>query len=153
MKKENPWDWLEFREPAYRRGTDALFIRLAPTHGEIYMNLRTYEVIGSPPAFVLFFNPKTETIGLKPAKVEVENAVIVREMADKNYRVIRVRPFLHRHKIYFDRTMQFPKAYIDDNGLICLGLRDRVAIRKPVKSPFMGAVVYKDLSEQPDRSQ
>ena len=137
MKNDKPWDWLEFQEPAYRRKTDDLFIRLAPTHGEIYMNLRTYEAIGSPPAFVLFFNPKTDTIGLKPAAIDVANAVIVREMADKSYRVIRVRPFLHRHKIYFDRTMQFPKAYVDESGMICLGLRDRVPSSRQVKKPFM----------------
>lgn len=136
---------MEFRQPAYRRGRDEFFIRLAPTHGEIYMDQRTWEQIGSPVAFVLFWNPKTETIGLLPAAASVENAVIVREMADKSYKVIRIRPFLHEHKIYFDRTLQFPKAHINEDGMICLGMRDRVAVSRRVKKPFMGVPSARNL--------
>ncbi len=138
MKKDKPWEWVEFRRPGFRRGSDEFFVRLSPTHGEIYMNVPTWEKIGSPEAFVLFWNPKTETIGLLPATGNVENAVIVRDMADRSYKVIRVRPFLHEHRIYFDRTLQFPKAYINEDGLICLGMRDRVAVSRPVRKPFMG---------------
>ena len=136
MKKRKPWDWLEFRQPAKRTNSNGLFVRLAPTHGEIYMNLMTHIRLGSPEAFVLLFDPKTGTIGLRPSDAETPSAVMVRDLGGKAYKVIRVRPFLHEHGIYTDRTVQFPTASIDEDGILCLNLRDRIATGRPVRKPL-----------------
>lgn len=136
MRKRKPWDWLEFRQPAKRTNSTGLFVRLAPTHGEIYMNLATWIRLGTPEAFVLLFDPKTGTIGLRPSDAETPNAVLVRNLGGKAYKVIRVRPYLHEHGIYTDRTLQFPTAIIDEDGILCLNLRDRIATGRPVQKPF-----------------
>src|SRR5258706_1172516 len=136
MRKRKPWHWLEFRQPAKRTNSNGLFIRLAPTHGEIYMNLVTYIRLDSPEAFVMLFDPKTGTIGLRPSTAEMPNAVIVRDLAGKSYKVIRVRPFLHEHGIYYDRTVTFPTASVDEDGILCLNLRDRIATGRPARKPI-----------------
>lgn len=154
MRKRKPWEWLEFRQPAKRTNSNGLFVRLAPTHGEIYMNLMTHIRLGSPEAFVLLFDPKTGTIGLRPvwsspparggvasaSDDEVvgvpPNAVMVRDLGGKAYKVIRVRPFLHEHGIYTDRAVQFPTAIIDEDGILCLNLRDRIATGRPARKPL-----------------
>jgi hypothetical protein len=100
------------------------------------MNLLTWMHLGSPEAFVMLFDPKTGTIGLKPSTAETPNAVIVRDLAGKAYKVIRVRPFLHEHGIYTDRTVQFPTASVDEDDILCLNLRDRIATGRPALKPI-----------------
>ncbi len=61
--------------------------------------------------------------------------VLVRDLGGKAYKVIRVRPFLHEHGIYTDRTIQFPTASIDEDGILCLNLRDRPPGAKSLQAP------------------
>lgn len=125
MKKQNRPDWIEFDMIAVRRRHDLLYVTLNPK-GELVLSLKTYRQMKEPAAVILLYDRNTDTIGLRPASDETRNAIVVRTRHSRYNRVVRSLPFLHEHGIRLTRTVQFPTARIDDQGVLCLPLRERI---------------------------
>ena len=126
MEKQDRPDWIEFDMTATRRRHDQLYVTLNPK-GEFVLSLKTYQRMKEPAAVILLYDRNTDIIGLRPASDETRNAILVRTRHSRYNRVVRSLPFLHEHGIMPPRTVQFPTARIDDQGVLCLPLRERIA--------------------------
>ena len=110
---------------ATRRRHDQLYVTLNPK-GEFVLNLKTYRRMREPVAVILLYDRSTDTIGLRPASDEAHNAILVRTRHSRYNRIVRSLPFLNEHGINLPRTVQFPTARIDDQGVLRLPLRERI---------------------------
>ena len=128
-------DWVEFKDVAARRRPNGTRVSLNPK-GEFVFDRKTFELMNEPEAVVLLFDRATDTIGLKPSDPDSPNAVIVRTRHSRYNKIVRSLPFLKEHDIRLDRTVQFPTASIDEDGILCLNLRDRIATGRPVRKPI-----------------
>lgn len=126
MKTQEGSNWIEFDMIAVRRRPDLLYVTLNPK-GEFVLSLKTYREMIEPPAVILLYDRHTDTIGLRPASDDTRNAILVRTRHSRYNRVVRSLPFLREHGIRLPRTIQFPTARIDDEGVLCLPLRERIA--------------------------
>lgn len=118
-------DWTEFKQVAARRFPDRIYATLNPK-GEFVVNLKTFKAMGSPEAFVLLFDARTRSIGLRPSTIDTPNALLARIRHKRYNRVIRSWSFLQENGIKLDRTVQFPTAYIDREGILVLDLKDMI---------------------------
>ena len=125
MRERHPSRWTEFKETAARRFPDKLYATIN-SKGEFVINLNTYVLLNKPQAVVLLYDRETRTIGVKPSHVEVPNAILVRRRHDRYNRVFRCKPFLVKHGIDIQQTVQFPTAVIDTAGILILNLREMV---------------------------
>lgn len=91
------------------------------------MNLKTYIRMNEPEAVVLLYDSETRTIGVRPSRVEVPNAILIHARHSRYNRVFRSRKFLVRHDIELKNTIQFPSAEIDTDGVLILNLKESVA--------------------------
>ena len=117
-------DWKEFKGVAARRIPDQIRSSINQK-GEITFDLATFEKMGEPLAMFLFYEEHTQTIGLKPAHPDANNAVLVRVRHTRSNRVVRSRPFLLENGIEIDRTLRFTFPFIED-GLLILNLKTAV---------------------------
>jgi len=125
-RERHPSNWREFTQTAARRFPERLYATVNP-RGEFVINLQTYIKLNEPEAVVLLYDPNTRTIGMKPSRLNVPNAVQVHVRHERYNRVIRCRPFLQENSIKIDRTIQFPTAVIDRTGILLLNLKESVA--------------------------
>lgn len=121
MLKRN---WKEFGGVAARRLPDQIRSSINPT-GEITFDLATYRRMGEPQAMVLLYERSTRTIGLKPARLDSPNAVIVRIRHERSNRVVRSQPFLKLNNIVVDRTLRFPYPRLE-GGILVLDMRTAI---------------------------
>ena len=119
-------DWTVYDVIAPRRFSDQLYVTLNP-RGDFVINLRTFEHLNEPEAVELLFDRNRDEIGIKPSTVDRPNAILVHTRHSRYNKVFRSLPFLRLHGILLESTVQFPKAFIDEEGILVLGLRDRVA--------------------------
>jgi len=91
------------------------------------VNLKTYLRMNEPEAVVLLYDSDTRTIGVRPSRVEVPNAILVHTRHSRYNRVFRSRKFLVKHNIELKSTIQFPSAEIDTDGVLILNLKESVA--------------------------
>jgi hypothetical protein len=126
MRTQERTPWIEFDMIAVRRRHQLLYVTLNPK-GEFVLSLKTYREMKEPPAVVLLYDRTSDTIGLRPASDETRNAIVVRTRHSRYNRVVRSLPFLREHGIELTRTIQFPTARIDAEGVLCLPLRERIA--------------------------
>ena len=126
VRERRPWQWQEFKETAARRFPDRLYATLNP-RGEFVINLQTYIKLNEPEAVVLLYDRDTRTIGIRPSRLDVPNAILVHVRHARYNRVIRSKPFLVANGIEIDRTIQFPTAAIDVSGVLILNLKESVA--------------------------
>ncbi len=119
-------EWQEFKDVAARRLPNRVYATLNPK-GEFVINLATFELMGEPETVLLPFDKRDDIIGLRPSTIATPNAIMVRTRHSRYNRVIRSIPFLKKHDIRLDRTVQFPAAVIDREGILLLDLRTRVA--------------------------
>jgi len=82
-----------------------------------------YEDLGSPKAVALYFDKMNNLIGLCPTSPDRKNAFPVIAQGHGRHRLIRATPFCKHHKIRVERTVVFPDAQIDDEGLLRLDLQ------------------------------
>jgi hypothetical protein len=126
MRARHPWQWDEFKETAARRQPDRLYATLNP-RGEFVVNLKTYKKMNEPEAVVLLYDRDTRTIGVRPSRIEVPNAILVHIRRARYNRVFRSRKFLEKHGIELKHTVQFPTAEIDNELVLILNIREAVA--------------------------
>ena len=111
-----------------------LYATLNP-RGEFVINIQTYIKLNEPEAVVLLYDRDTRTIGIRPSRIEISNAILVHTRHERYNRVIRSKPFLVANEIEISRTIQFPTALIDLEGVLILNLKESVtAAHMPLKS-------------------
>lgn len=102
-----------------------LYATLNP-RGEFVINIKTYIQLNEPEAVVLLYDRETRTIGIRPSRIEIPNAILVHTRHERYNRVIRSKPFLVANEIEITRTIQFPTAVIDLEGVLILNLKESV---------------------------
>ena len=96
------------------------------SRGDFVVNLKTYIRMNEPEAVVLLYDRDTRTIGVKPSRRDVLNAILVHTRHARYNRVFRSRKFLAKHGIEIKQTIQFPTAELDTDGVLILNLREMV---------------------------
>ena len=125
MRGRRPWQWDEFKETAARRIPERLYATLSPK-GEFVVNLNTFIQMKEPEAIVLLYDRETRTIGVRPSRIHIPNAILVHTRHARYNRVFRSRKFLAKHNIPIKQTIQFPTAEIDTDGVLILNLKESV---------------------------
>ena len=125
MRGRHPSRWKEFKQTAARRFPEKLYATLN-ARGEFVINLQTYIKLNEPEAVVLLYDRETRTIGVRPSRLDVPNAIQVHTRHARYNRVFRSKPFLETNNIEIDRTVQFPTAVIDTSGVLILNLKEMV---------------------------
>lgn len=123
-RRHSQWD--EFKETALRLKTYELYASLTP-QGAFVFNMKTYRKMHEPEAVVLLYDRDARTIGIRPSRIEVPNAIQVRIRCTRTSRVVRSRRFLTKHGIVLEKTIQFPTAQINAEGVLILNLREAIA--------------------------
>lgn len=102
--------------------------------GEFVVNLHTYVRMNEPEAVILLYDPETRTIGIRPSRIEIPHAIVVRTRHSRYNKVKRSKPFLTANEIEVKRTLQFPTADIDNEGVLVLNLKEAItAAQMPKK--------------------
>ena len=125
MRGRRPWQWDEFKDTPPRR----LYEKLNATlnrYGQFTISLKTYIRMNETEAVVLLYDRDTRTIGVKPSRLTVSNAITVHIRHDRYNRVFRSKRFLAKQNIKVDHTIQFPTAEIDTDGVLILNLKESV---------------------------
>ena len=91
--------------------------------GDIVMSRVTYEMMGSPKAFVILFDKTNKRIGLKPAALTTRNAYPVGVNNRSGAKKIRAYRLTREHRIDLLQTVRFYDADIDEDGVLVLDLR------------------------------
>jgi len=125
MRSRRPWQWDEFKETAARRLPERLYATISP-RGDFVVNLKTYIRMNEPEAVVLLYDSDTRTIGVRPSRLDVPNAILVHTRHARYNRVFRSRKFLAKYGIEIKQTIQFPTAEIDTDGVLILNLKESV---------------------------
>jgi hypothetical protein len=138
MRARRPWQWEEFKETAARRIPDRLYATINP-RGDFVVNLKTYIRMNEPEAVVLLYDRDSRTIGVRPSRLDIPNAILVHTRHARYNRVFRSRKFLVKHGIGIKQTVQFPTAEIDTDGVLILNLKESVhATHMPQKRQSSG---------------
>ena len=101
--------------------------------GAFGISRNTYQELGSPPAFQIFFDPPNSRIGLKPSALAGRDAFPVYRNKKHGSVVIYARRLLIDHGIDIPETIRFPRAETDHDGILVLDLRTAV-VPKEVKN-------------------
>lgn len=125
VRARRPWQWDEFKDTAPRRRPDQLYATISQ-RGDFVVNLKTYIRMNEPEAVVLLYDRDTRTIGVRPSRVDVPNAILVHTRHSRYNRVFRSKKFLVKHAIELKSTIQFPTAEIDTDGVLILNLKESV---------------------------
>ena len=91
--------------------------------GEIAMSRVTYQMLGEPAAFVIFFDKVNSRIGLKPAALATRNAYPASAPNPCGARRVRAYRLIRECRINLPQTIKFQDADIDEDGMLVLDLR------------------------------
>lgn len=132
MSHTRRWQWEEFKEMGARKASKRLYVTLEPEYGTFVINMETYRRMGEPEAVVLLYDGGERTIGVRASQLDVPHAVAVHPRHQRYSRVFRSKRFLNKHGIEISRRIEFPRARIDDEGVLILELRQAVAATERV---------------------
>lgn len=101
------------------------------SNGVILIGARAFEQMGKPDAAVLLFDKLNSKIGLMPSHERVENAYPMQSKGKHRHRVLRANRFCRHYGIKIDRTIEFPNAQINDEGVLILDLKTTTVTGRP----------------------
>jgi hypothetical protein len=93
------------------------------TRGFIVMTRPTYEKLGAPKAFQLFFDATNNRIGMKPSALAGRNAYPVGPSGPHGGKMVRAFRLMKEFGIDLPETIRFEDAEVDDEGILILDLR------------------------------
>ncbi len=120
-------NWDEFTGGPNRPSEERVHVTLSKT-GNLLLNKKAYEVLGSPEAAVLLYDRRYSMIGVRPATLESEHAFPLCQKSNAKHRLIRAMPFCRHHKLIVKRTISFPDAVIEEDGAMALDLHTAVEV-------------------------
>jgi len=98
------------------------YVTLSPK-GQLSMSRVTFQRMGSPEAFQVFFDRTNSRIGLKPAAKSDRDAYYAGPSGPNGGRVVRMLRLLNEYRIDLPATVRFYDADIDQDGFLILDLR------------------------------
>ena len=116
-------DWQELPNGDIHPGAAGISVSMNPK-GHIAMSRVTYQMLGEPAAFVIFFDKVNSRIGLKPATLSTRNAYRACKYTGRSGgKVVHANRLIREHRIDLPQTVRFYDADIDDEGYLTLDLR------------------------------
>lgn len=122
-------DWIEIKRGDIMPQFAGIYATLN-RQGTIVIGRGTYEMLGTPAAFLLLYDKANNRIGLKPAALTTRNAYPAGVTNRSGAKRIRAHRLLREHRIILSQTMQFDEAEIDDDGILILDLRTAIPSRR-----------------------
>lgn len=119
--------WDEFFGGPNVPSDDRLHVTLN-SRGVILLNPKAFDVLGKPAAAVLLYDKRNSTIGLRAAPAETQHAFPLRQKAKFRHWLIHANPFCRHHRIKVERTMAFPEAETDAEGILLLDLHTAIEV-------------------------
>ena len=99
--------------------------------GHIRISRVTHERLGSPDSYVLLYDRAREVIGLRPARLAVDqNAYRAIDRGPYGGKRINAFRLCREFEIETNQTVRFHHCQIDNSGVLILDLRDTQAVRK-----------------------
>jgi hypothetical protein len=98
--------------------------------GVILLNRTAYKLLGSPRAVCLYFNKANSKIGISSAHPEIAWAFHIRDKV--TYFLINAMPFCRHYGIRVEKTQQFVRPDIDNDGILHLDLTTTVTVGRVV---------------------
>jgi hypothetical protein len=99
--------------------------------GVILLNAKAYSALGRPGAATLHFDEDERIIGIRHAEARLRSSFPIKKKdSHYTYRVIFASPFCRHFKIKVERTVQFNRVDIDDDGTMILPLRSTTSITR-----------------------
>lgn len=100
-------------------------------YGDIIISRVTHDVLGKPDAYQLLYDRERDVIGLRPARIGVEeHAFPARSRGRHGGMRIRGHKMLREFGIYIHETRVFHRCQLDNHGVLILDLRDSRTIGK-----------------------
>ena len=115
-------DWQEVPRGDVMPQYAGIYVTMKPK-GEIMMSRVTYEMMGSPKAFVILFDQTNRRIGLKPSALTTRNAYPVCVGSNAGAKRLLAYRLTREHDIDLEQTVRFYDAKIDEDGVLTLDLR------------------------------
>jgi hypothetical protein len=102
-----------------------LFASIKP-NGVLRICRKTHELLGSPAAVLLLYNPDEKTIGIHPCEPDAKDAFPLHAYGRHAGREVRAHPLLARHHLSLPYTVRFTSPAIDEDKVLNLDLRKTV---------------------------
>lgn len=115
-------DWQEIQRGDVMPQYAGIYVTMNPA-GDIVMSRVTYQMMGSPAAFVILYDKANNRIGLKPAALSTRNAYPARVSNKCGAKLVRGHRLTREHRIDLPHTVRFYDAEIDEDGILILDLR------------------------------
>ena len=115
-------DWQEIPRGDIMPQYEGIYVTMNPA-GDIVLSRVTYEMLGSPAAFVILYDRTNLRIGLKPAALATKNAYPARVSNNAGAKKVRGHRLTREHRIDLPHTVRFYDAEIDPDGILILNLR------------------------------
>ena len=100
-----------------------IYATLSP-EGEIWLSRFTHEAMGSPNGYLLLYDRDSRVVGLTVARETQAAGYPARPRGNYGGCRIRAYQFCRREHIAYEKTVRFPRAHIDAEGVLILDLKD-----------------------------
>lgn len=125
--------WTGFRgKPNSYIRSEVPRVTLGP-RGDIYLNSKAWEALGSPEAVELLYDHGRRVVGLKPIDPWEQYSFPVRAKRRSNGKVIHASPFFVDINIRLKRTVIFNRAHMEDDGIMELPIDSITAVGRGSK--------------------
>ena len=115
-------DWVQIKRGDVMPQYAGIYVTMN-RNGDIVMSRVTYERMGAPKAFLLFFDRANKRIGLKPTVLTMRDAYPARVSNRSGAKKICGHRLMVEEKIDLPMTVRFYDADISDDGILILDLR------------------------------
>ncbi len=127
-------DWKEIPKDKKRPQWAGMYVTMN-SKGTIVMNRTADERLGSPTAYLLFYDPGNHVIGLKPTIRQLDNAYKKLKSGRHGGQKIFAYRLLKECDLIIKDTLEFPDAEIDIDGFLILNLRTATISKRALNHP------------------
>ncbi len=127
--------WEEFEGGPGKRAGAGLHVSLNQK-GQLFVNKRVLDAMGSPERVVLLFDKVNSRIGIRAARASATNAFPLKPRNAAASRMILASTFCRNYRIRVEGTVAFQGIKIDHEGMLTLDLKrttraSRVSVARP----------------------
>ncbi len=127
-------DWKEIPKDNKRPQWAGMYVTMN-SKGTIVMNRTADERMGSPTAYLLFYDPNNHVIGLKPTIRQLKNAYQKMKSGRHGGQKISAYRLLKECDLIIKDTLEFHDAEIDLDGILVLNLRTAKISQRALNHP------------------
>ena len=115
-------DWIVIKRGDVMPQYAGIYVTMNPA-GDIVMSRVTYEMMGSPKAFMIYYDTANKRIGLKPTALGMRDAYPARVSNRCGAKMVRGHRLTREQHIDLPMTVRFYDADINEDGILVLDLR------------------------------